>query len=196
MKTIILLCLLLSLFSCDYVIYGDDEEKAELFKEGITHFENERYEQAETTFELALEVGTDVGKDVAHTMIGYSQLRQKEYTNAHQSFTEALTFDPNQADAKVGNLLLQYAYFKNYPRVLELGTEVLSLSSSYVFAFDKTIDYKDVILHMAFADFHEKDYTSSYGRLSGLTTQTLNPSSSNFSHELSNLLHQLSQQLN
>ncbi len=171
-------------------------EGSEKLSIGKLLFENESYEQAENMLEEALGVAGANEIITIYTLLGYSQLRQGELENAHESFQNVIIRNEDDVDAKVGILFLEYAYFKNYDRVINLGEEVLIELPEYAFQYDESVNYEDVILHMAFADFYKKAYVNAYNRIIPLTTQRLNSSDPAFIHELSTLLFHVSQDLN
>jgi len=182
-------------FSCESIVFDDDEKKIDLIRTGFTLYKNEKYDLAEETFKLALATGTVVRKDTALTGLGFTQIRLYKLDSALVHLDNALTLNPTMSEALYAKMILYYAYKKDYSIAIDLGNRIISNDPNWMFLYDNTSNIKDVYLHLALSEFELQHYVQSYEFTQKISSKILDPNASNFTSELAKLHSELSIEL-
>ena len=147
--------LVLSLFIIASFSISCGESAEELLDSGWANFEAGDYAQAINDFEDAISENSSLTE--AYSGIGWSQLRLDRIDDAENNFQTAL--DRNYAGKEVLAGLAAISLAKEeYMAAIGYAESILNIDPDWVFVHDSSVDYRDVWLLVAIANFHEGNF--------------------------------------
>ncbi|MGD8412890.1 MAG: hypothetical protein PVF33_01585 [Candidatus Latescibacterota bacterium] len=127
----------------------DDEITAATLDDAWAEFQAGRYQDALGLFNGLVATSGEA----AHEGKGWCNLKLDRLDDADVSFANSA----NRVDANAGWVIVKWA-LEEYDAVHERAVFVLNRDGSYVFKHDKSVDYRDLILHDAYSYFHLGNY--------------------------------------
>ena len=171
MKTLFIIILSISLFSCS----NDSEEVAgeKSLNNGNTSFTGKDYQTAYNHFKNSLNESKDSEIKFNATIgIAFSSLRLKNFDEALDYFNDGWILDSLNLDIRAGLSLLKYSYLKEFQNTLAISEQFLT-NKSYTFYLDTSLNANDIILLRALAQFELKDFTECYNTIKDDLGKTL-----------------------
>lgn len=173
------------------------ESEIEIGK-GSDAFASGNYSDAISHFEEALrQAKTNEDKSNASMGLGFAHMRmsQSSQNAAYTFFNQALSFNPNNNDAKCGKMFLEFSFQNNLNEAITLAEEIIASNDNYKMKFDAKVDRSDVLITIALAQFYTENYLASLNavkRMTGLSAYSVDLSTASgiqsLSHKISELI--------